>query len=69
MESEHDAVAWMRRALREAGGATFRVEPAEEAGKPLALIHVFGAYDCKGTEAEVAGLLKDSAQPWRIVWH
>lgn len=64
-----DAIAAIRRALAAAGGATFRVEAAEEAGKPLALIHVFGAYDCKGTEAEVAGLLKSAALPWRIVWH
>ena len=35
----------------------------------MALIHVFGAYDCKGTEAEVSGLLKECKLPWRIVWH
>ena len=64
-----DGIAAIRRALAAAGGATFRVEPADEAGKPLVLIHVFGAYDCKGTEAEVAGLLKNAALPWRIVWH
>ena len=64
-------VDFIRRALAPAatGKIVFRVEPAEEAGKALALIHVFGAYDCKGTEAEVAGLLKTSALPWRIVWH
>jgi hypothetical protein len=59
----------IRQALRSAGGATFRVEAASEGGAPLALIHVFDAYDCKGTEAEVTGLLKDSALPWRLVWH
>ncbi len=41
-----DGIAAIRRALAAAGGATFRVEPAEE-----------------------AGLLKNAALPWRIVWH
>jgi hypothetical protein len=61
----------MRRSLAPAavGALSFRIEPAAEAGGTVALIHVYGAYDCKGTEAEVAGLLKDAALPWRIVWH
>ncbi len=59
----------MRKALAPAavGALRFRVEPAAEDG--AALIHVFGAYDCKGTEAEVEGLLKGYKLPWRIVWH
>lgn len=65
-----DALAEMRRVLAPASGAvTFRVEAAEAAGGPLALIHVFDAYDCKGTEAEIAGLLRGAKLPWRIVWH
>jgi hypothetical protein len=61
----------IRRALAPAavGSLSFRVEPAAEEGKAMALIHVFGAYDCKGTEAEVSGLLKECKLPWRIVWH
>jgi len=61
----------MRRALAPAadGAVSFRVEAAEEAGRTVALIHVFDAYDCKGTEAEVTGLLKEAKLPWRIVWH
>lgn len=71
MTASPSDVDHIRRALVPAatGAIVFRVEPAEEAGRPLALIHVFGAYDCKGTEAEVAGLLENSALPWRIVWH
>ena len=59
----------LRRALAPAttGAVSLRVEPAAEEGG--ALIHVFDAYDCKGTEAEIAGLLKDCKLPWRIVWH
>lgn len=60
----------IRRALAPAAGTvSFRVEAAVDAGRRVALIHVFNAYDCKGTEAEVTGLLKDCALPWRIVWH
>ena len=61
----------IRRALAPAavGSLSFRVEPSAEEGKAMALIHVFGAYDCKGTEAEVSGLLKECKLPWRIVWH
>lgn len=61
----------IRRALASAatGGVTFRVEPAAEPGGTVALIHVFGAYDCKGTEAEISGLLGQATLPWRIVWH
>jgi hypothetical protein len=61
----------IRRALAPAavGSLSFRVEPAAEEGKAMVLIHVFGAYDCKGTEAEVSGLLKECKLPWRIVWH
>lgn len=67
MTDELDA---MRRAIMPASGAvTFRVEAAEDAGRPIALIHVYDAYDCKGTEAEVAGLLRGAKLPWRIVWH
>lgn len=64
-------VNFIRRALAPAavGSLSFRVEPAAEEGRALALIHVFGAYDCKGTEAEVSGLLKDCKLRWRIVWH
>ena len=65
-----DELAALRRAIAPAAGAaTFRVEAAEEAGRPVALIHVFDAYDCKGTEAEVAGLLRGATLPWRLVWH
>lgn len=69
--SEAAELAAMRRALAPAaeGVASFRVEAAVEAGGTVALIHVFDAYDCKGTEAEVTGLLKDAKLPWRIVWH
>jgi hypothetical protein len=69
--SDSDALAAMRRALAPAaaGAVSFRVEAAAEAGGTVALIHVFDAYDCKGTEAEVTGLLKDAKLPWRIVWH
>lgn len=61
----------MRRALAPAavGTLAFRVEAVQEPGGRIALIHVFGAYDCKGTEAEIAGLLRGSKLPWRIVWH
>ena len=61
----------MRRALAPAaeGVQSFRVEAKEEAGGTVVLIHVFGAYDCKGTEAEVMGLLRGSKLPWRLVWH
>jgi hypothetical protein len=57
----------MRKALAPAseGVASLRVE-GEEGG---AIVHVYGAYDCKGTEAEVEGLLKDHKVRWRIVWH
>ena len=69
-EAMADELAALRRAIAPAAGVvTFRVEAAEEAGRALALIHVFNAYDCKGTEAEVTGLLKGATLPWRIVWH
>jgi hypothetical protein len=69
--AEAAAFEAMRRAIAPAavGALSFRVEPATDEGGTVALIHVFGAYDCKGTEAEVSGLLKDSKLPWRIVWH
>jgi hypothetical protein len=69
--SEPAELAAMRRALAPAtaGAVSFRVEAAAEAGGTVALIHVFDAYDCKGTEAEVTGLLKGAKLPWRIVWH
>ncbi len=51
------------------GNTTFRVAITEEAGMAVALIHVYGAYDCKGTEAEVAGLLQKFPIGWRFVWH
>ena len=59
----------IRRAIAPAaeGALSFRVEPA--ADDAVALIHVFGAYDCKGTEAEVSGLLKICKLSWRLVWH
>ena len=59
----------MRRALApaEVGALSLRIEAAGE-GRG-ALIHVYGAYDCKGTEAEIEGLLKGCKVPWRIVWH
>ena len=52
-----------------AGPVRIRVGLAEEEGRAVALIHVFDAYDCKGTEAEITGLLRGVALPWRIVWH
>lgn len=52
-----------------AGSVRIRVGLAEEEGRAVALIHVFDAYDCKGTEAEIAGLRRVCALPWRIVWH
>ena len=65
-----DEIDAIRRALAPAAGAvTFRIEKADEAGGTVALIHVFNAYDCKGTEAEVTGLLAGAKLPWRIVWH
>jgi hypothetical protein len=63
------AIDRIRRALAAAGGATFRVEAAEEGGAAVALVHVYDAYDCKGTEAEVTGLLRDAPLAWRLVWH
>jgi len=71
MTASSDAIDTMRRALAPAavGALAFRVEAAAEAGGTVVLIHVYGAYDCKGTEAEVTGLLKGAALPWRIVWH
>ena len=51
------------------GETSFKVEMREEGGKPVAVIGVFGAYDCKGTEAEVTGLLKNLAIAWRLVWN
>jgi hypothetical protein len=70
-EAVADALAAMRRALAPAaaGVVSFRIEAAEEAGGAVALIHVFNAYDCRGTEAEVTGLLRGAKLPWRIVWH
>ncbi len=60
----------MRRALSPAAGVvTFRVEPVEEPGGAVAVIHVYDAYDCKGTEAEVSGLLRGAKLPWRLVFH
>jgi len=69
--NEADELAAMRRGLAPAaeGVQSFRIEAAEEAGGTVALIHVFGAYDCKGTEAEVTGLLRGCKLPWRLVWH
>lgn len=65
-----DELAAMRRAIAPAAGAvTFRIEAAEEAGRAIALMHVFNAYDCKGTEAEVTGLLRGAKLPWRLAWH
>jgi hypothetical protein len=57
----------IRRALAPAaeGAVSLRVE-GEEGG---AVIHVFDAYDCKGTEAEIEGLLRGRKLVWRIVWH
>jgi hypothetical protein len=66
-----DELAAMRRMLASAavGAVSFGIEAAEEAGGAIALIHVFDAYDCKGTEAEVTFLLRGAKLPWRIVWH
>ncbi len=68
---ETPELAAMRRALAPvaAGAVSLRVEAADESGHTVALIHVYDAYDCKGTEAEVTGLLKGAKLPWRIVWH
>ena len=68
---ETDEIAAIRRALEPAseGAVTFHVEASKETGGTVALIHVFDAYDCKGTEAEVTGLLAGAKLPWRIVWH
>jgi len=69
-ESIAAELAAMHRALAPAAGAvTFRVDAAEEPAGTVALIHVYNAYDCKGTEAEVTGLLQGAKLPWRIVWH
>ncbi len=64
-------LATIRSALAPAaqGNTTFRVALTEEEGKTVALIHVLGAYDCKGTEAEVAGLLKKFPIKLRFIWH
>ena len=51
------------------GNTSFVVEMREEGGALVAVIGVFGAYDCKGTEAEVAGLLKNFTVKWRLVWN
>lgn len=69
--AEPAELAAMRRALAPAaeGTVSLRVEAAEEKGGTVALIHVYDAYDCKGIEAEVTGLLRAFALPWRIVWH
>lgn len=50
------------------GPVSFRVEIAGGDGA-VAVIHVYGAYDCKGTEAEIDGLLRGCGIGWRIVWH
>lgn len=65
------SVAALRAALAPAaqGNTSFEVEMREEGGSPVAIIGVFGAYDCKGTEAEVTGLLKNIAIEWRLVWN
>lgn len=65
------SAAAIRAALAPAaqGNTSFAVEMREEGGAPVAVIGVFGAYDCKGTEAEVAGLLKKLAIDWRLVWN
>jgi len=66
---EAGELAAMRQALApaEVGALSLRLEPAGDGGG--ALIHVYGAYDCKGTEAEIEGLLKGCKLGWRIVWH
>ena len=70
-DSHLDDIDAVQRALAPAaaGPVRIRVGLAEEKGRAVALIHVFDAYDCKGTEAEITGLLRESALPWRIVWH
>ena len=51
------------------GNTSFTVTMREEDGAPVALIGVYGAYDCKGTEAEVTGLLKNFTVKWQLVWN
>jgi len=51
-----------------AGPVSFRVEIDGDDGPP-AVIHVYGAYDCRGTEAEIDGLLRGCGIGWRIEWH
>ena len=64
-------LAAIRSALAPAaqGPTTFRLAMTEEEGSTVALIHVFGAHDCKGTEAEVDGLLRKFPIKWRFIWH
>lgn len=50
------------------GPVSFRIEFDADAGDS-AVIHVYGAYDCKGTEAEIEGLLRGCGIGWRIEWH
>jgi hypothetical protein len=51
------------------GEISLRIEAIEEEGRPVALVHVAGCTDCRGTEAEIAGLLRGHPVDWRIVWH
>ena len=51
------------------GNTSFKVEMRQEGGVPVAVIGVYGAYDCKGTEAEVTGLLRNFTVKWRLVWN
>jgi fatty-acyl-CoA synthase len=51
------------------GGTTIRVEAVEDGAKIAAIVHVAPGADCKGVEAEIAGLLRDYAIEWRIAWH
>ncbi len=53
----------------ETGTTTIRIEGIENGARLAARVHVSGANDCKGSEAEIAGLLRDFAIEWSIVWH
>lgn len=52
-----------------AGETSIRVEGSDEGGRIGAIVHVSGCSDCKGTEAEISGLLRNFAIGWRIAWH
>jgi hypothetical protein len=51
------------------GEISLRVEASGDPAAPRVRLHVTGCTDCRGTEAEIAGLLRGQPIEWEIVWH